>query len=142
MRYAIAPTKATTIGSINSFASCIKMKTIGAWGCYITGNIETAFNSMNRFNRCDFVWDKYVAGDPYGGDVLTYSTNISGNINVFANKYDLVFFQIQYYTNVNGQLKDLKNLKKFLGCYLSGCSATGSKTDLWNQGANITDFRI
>ena len=142
VRYAIAPTKINTIGSIDSLIPYIKISYISTWGCYITGNISTAFVNSYKSYAIYISYDKYVAGDPYGGDTADTSTNITGNISVFSDKYDLKAVQLECYSQISGQIKDLKNLKKLNICDFWGGNCTGSKTDLWNQGANVTTFYV
>ena len=102
-----------------------------------TGNIEIMFNNTYKITYIDFVYCKWRNGND---DYTIKSTNIGGS--VFSNKYDLRILEIASYTSINGEIKDLKNLKKLYIVSLSSSACTGSKTDLYNNGANITGFYI
>ena len=107
----------------------------------MTGNINQIFNQSYKLYWIEFEYLKYDdSSGHYNGNYT--STDISGNINAFADKYDLEYLLIARYPNITGQVKDLKNLKKIYAINLAACSCTGSKTDLWNQGANITIFYV
>ena len=111
----------------------------------ISGNIEIMFNNHSGKGLWYILYD-YLKWNHTNGSYLygsSYkSTDFAGNINIFANKYDIEWIQIEQCSLITGEVKSLKNLKKFRVCYLGGCSCTGSKTDLWNQGANITWFGV
>lgn len=142
VRKAIAPTRVSTIGSINVFYNLSNLKMLETmFLASITGNIETAFANTYKLYGIQMSGLGYDPNSDYG-DLNVNSTNISGNISVFGNKYNLEYIQIELYTNVNGQIKDMKNLKKLYWVKFLYCSVTGSKTDLWNQGANITSFNV
>lgn len=136
----IAPTRETTNGSINTLYNLIKLTHAMFYSVnQITGNIETMFTSMNKIQEISLIHCKWVNNNDHWG--IT-STNLAGNISVLANKYNLLALGIMNYVNINGELKSLKNLKKFFYCYLLRTGCTGSKADLWNNGANITTFNI
>ena len=138
----IAPTRETITGSINLLANCIKLKYVNFYACnVITGNIENMFINIDRLSSVKFVYVKRVGNNEEDNWNYT-TTNISGNINVFANKYDLREVLFYSYTNINGQLKDLKNLKKLYYCHFRLTSVIGSKTDLYNNGAGVTHFNV
>ena len=134
-------TRETTIGSINSFQNMIKLKSIMA-SCtrMLTGDISIAFNNNYKIY---YTYFEYVSTG-YNGIAPndSPSTNISGNISVFADKYDFEILVFSGYSNIVGELKLLKNLKKLYQLYLRNTGCTGSKTDLWNNGANVYYFSI
>ena len=141
-RYQIAYTRETTIGSINSLSNLIHMIDFETWGiCATTGNINTAFNNMNKLYVINCLSYHYNPNNS-NGDGFVMDNTTSGNINVLSNKYNLEYLGFERYPNVTGEIKSLKNLKKFSRCYLGGCSCTGAKTDLYNNGANITGFEL
>lgn len=130
-------------GSINTFQSNTNIKYFSLeYVNNIMGNIETCFINKYKLASMGLEYQAYNSNndttDPY-----TRSPNISGNISVFADKYDLQALTLRLYINVNGQVKDLKNLKKiyFFNCYRSW-GITGSQSDLWNNGANCSYFNI
>ena len=123
-------------GSINALSNLTKIKSLMVNRCYIGGNINTAFVNMNK------LYDIDISIIPVGSNRDDYKTKYTGNISVFNNKYDLVYLMSQWNPGINGELKDLKNLKKLNMCDFLHCSVTGSKTDLYNNGANLYDFRI
>ena len=127
-------------GSINSLQYMLKLNMVVLLACTsLTGSIETAFTNCNKLNQIKFGYREWQNGtDTFSNR----STNISGNINVFADKYDMEHIMINLYSSVNGDIKNLKNLKKLWYCHLWKCSCTGSKTDLWNDGANIKIFYV
>ena len=105
----------------------------------ITGDIDIIFANMNKIYWTQLVYVKFENGD----NRWAYkSTEITGDISVFGDKYDLEWLQIYAYTNVYGQVKDLKNLKKIYYVGFYNCNCTGSKTDLYNGGVNVTNFLI
>lgn len=111
----------------------------------ITGNIETMLANHPGKGLLEFCLAfLYFYPQNVGGyfDTSIRSTNISGNINIFSDKYDLSYTLIERYTYINGQLKDLKNLKKIWYVDFAWCNVTGSKTDLYNNGANIRYFDV
>ena len=65
-----------------------------------------------------------------------------GNISVLGDKYNLEHITMVGERSIIGQIKDLKNLKKLYYVDFSNGSVTGSKTDLYNNGVNITTFYI
>lgn len=105
----------------------------------ITGNINNAFINTNKFINLELYF-MYWSGQWNNPDIS--SGDITGSINVFNNKYDMQAIRISSYSNVNGYIKDLKNLKKLYYVNFYNTGITGSKTDLWNQGANIESFTI
>ena len=130
-----------TNGSINNIIpNWNKLETIYLWGCQnTTGNIEIAF--VNPY-KLAYVYITSIYYDQNGNNKHNISSNIEGNISVFSNKYDLKTIQIVRYSLINGDIKDLKNLKKLIYVYFDYSQVTGSKTDLWNNGANIIDFSV
>ena len=75
-------------------------------------------------------------------DYWQLSDRIYGNISVFANKYNLRQILFTWYKNISGEVKSLKNLKKLYYLQIDRGQITGSKTDLYNQGANLGYFSI
>lgn len=140
-KLAIAWTRDTTTGNINNFTNLTKMKHFIFNRCVaITGDIEIMLAGLRK-NLYQIRFQN-VTIDSGGVEYWVRGTNISGNISVLSNKYNLEWVQIEGYTPIYGQLKDLKNLKKLYYLGLWGCSCTGSQTDLWNGGANITTFEM
>ena len=128
-------------GSINSLSNCLKLVVFTPYTRNsITGNIEIAFANSDRLIYIRFAYVTVGTTTLLSGD--SPSTNISGNISVFSNKYNLEGIQINHYSNIYGHVNTLKNLKKLNSIYLEACSCTGSQTDLYNQGANITHFGV
>ena len=131
------------IGSINIFQNMLKLNNIDLLACNgVTGNIEIACVNLGKLSYIGLSCATYNSTRNVYGHDIHKSTNVSGNIFVFGDKYDLQSIQILSYTNVYGQVKDMKNLKKIRICQLYGSNCTGSKTDLYNQGANVTHFRV
>ena len=141
-RIAIAPTRNTVTGSIDQFANCLNLKVIYLYPYNsITGNINILFANLYKILNIEIgylYWDAANQKDV----IYTTSTNVSGNINVLCDKYDLDSIRFYRYSNIVGELKSLKNLKKFYICYFTLCDVTGAKADLYNNGANITIFSI
>ena len=109
----------------------------------LTGNIEVAFGNHSgknltyvRFVYCD---TGYWGLNP---NVMHPDGKLTGNISIFAGKYDLELIQIECYPNISGEVKSLKNLKKLTYYRSSYTEVTGSKTDLYNEGVNITGFAV
>ena len=129
-------------GSINTLSNHNKI--VSFWLPYdVTGNIQTTCVNMNKLTRFTAMYIYYYPqGSGSSWDTSRRSTDITGNISIFGNKYDLRILQFERYSTINGEIKDLKNLKKLYVVDFLHCSVTGSKTDLWNQGANVTTFRI
>lgn len=102
----------------------------------IAGDISICANNMNWI-------DTYVIATCFSEPTdLVYRSNRTGNISVFENKLRLREFHINWCINITGQLISLKNLKKLYFCMCRGTSVTGSKTDLYNGGANCSYFAI
>ena len=130
-------------GSINWLNNCINLHDALFASCNIvTGDISIAFANTYKFYDLEMQpgYDGSASTVEYYQN--TYGHNIYGNISVFADKYDAFRIYFQYRTDIVGELKSLKNLKKLYTCYFLNCSVTGSKTDLWNNGANVYYFAI
>ena len=100
------------------------------------GDIGIVFINMQRLTH---IW---ITGAYVYGNVDSAGITVTGNISVFGNKYNLKYIQFTGCKGIYGEVKSLKNLKKFYACRLDYCSCTGSKTDLYNSGANITIFSV
>ena len=132
-------------GSINTFANHIKIRYIDIDTCNdVIGNISIVFANLYKILAIEIGYLDYYPNDGSNRyyDGSRTSTNVSGNICVFGNKYDIESIAVRCYVNVNGEIKSLKNLKKLYFCYFLNCSVTGAKTDLYNNGANVTRFII
>ena len=112
------------------------------WACYETGDISIAFANWYKIIYIYMAFRGYSATSAYGDSWETDTTRLFGNISVFSDKYDLQLLGLEYHANINGEVKSLKNLKKLIDVNFDHCSCTGSKTDLYNQGANIRDFYV
>ena len=132
---------------------------IGDYVTKLTGSINVAFANLN--NLREFMVEYYapllsgninIFSNKYRLEFISipthdrytefYYNNISGDIAVFGDKYDLVGFIFMHRAAVYGELKSLKNLKKFYIFYCKYSGITGSKSDLYNQGANCIYFDI
>jgi len=93
-------------------------------------NIETVFQSSGKgLFQFDFHWHHV------GATTVSYLT---GNISILGDKYDMVHLQCCRVT-VTGTLSSLNKLQKLTWVKVSlGNQITGAKTDLYNNGANIT----
>lgn len=105
----------------------------------LTGNLENMCASIYKLQELDIV-HPIVYSNTWNSD--NYDYNIAGDISVFSAKYNLMKLQIYPYPNITGEIKSLKNLKKLYYLILSRSSVTGSKSDLYNSGANISTFYI
>ena len=98
----------------------------------VKGNVTTIHKSCGKgFYYCAY----YTQVD--GG-----SSNITGNINIWSDKYDLEHLAPMN-VHVSGQFSVLKNLQKltYVNFHGNGSgSVTGSKSDFYNGGANITEW--
>ena len=140
--YAIHNAVGTSIsGNIDLLRNLVKLQEIEIWGNKntVNGSIETfvSNHSGKRLWQITIVWmDSDYA---YRGMI---DNGIYGDISVFANYYDMGKLQISGYSTITGELKSLKNLKKIYYVFLRRCSCTGSKADLYNNGANISTFSV
>jgi len=98
-----------------------------------TGNIETIFKSCGK----GFYWDGILYGAEWTGAAVDIYT---GNIRIFADKYDTERIWM-YRLNVSGEVKVLNKLQKLTWFSLAYANnVTGSKEDLYNNGANCENF--
>jgi len=119
-------------GSLNVFTSH-KLYILNQTGAEdSTGNIETVFKSCGK----GFYW---ICLDPTAGVTPSYP-NITGNIRVFADKYDMEYITIFDYSGISGEVKSLSKLQKLYYFYINRNVVAGVKEDLWNNGANIRTF--
>ena len=129
-------------GSLNWLSNCTKLCVFTTWpnldnlGTYLSGNIETMFNNHSGKGLINIIIETSSDGRNY------HSKYITGDISVFADKYDLEILMFPRHPNIIGEIKSLKNLKKLNICDFHNCNCTGSKTDLYNQGVNITRFYV
>ena len=112
------------------------------WACFVSGDISIAFANMNKSAQIYMSFRGYSVTDPYGDSWETDTTRLFGNISVFSDKYDLQVLGFDYRANINGEIKSLKNLKKLYIVNFDHGSVTGTKADLYNNGANIIDFYV
>ena len=107
------------------------------WGAYVIGSIEVSCANMNKLSSIT------IRGTKSHVQIIgTDTETICGNISVFGNKYDMQGITLPGWKSIVGEVKNLKNLKKLWRLWLDNTSCTGSKTDLYNNGAICTDFRI
>ena len=104
----------------------------------ITGNISI----MENWSKIMHITLLFGSTGYFGLYNESPSTNISGSISVFANKYDLQIIRTFAYKNIYGEIKNLKNLKKLVNVDFRYTSITGSKTDFYNNGTGVTQFLI
>ena len=136
----LADARDRIVGSISSFNGLVNITYFENTYCWNTvGDIGIAFANMYKLNQIWIMYAYHTGNNVY---ISTSSDKIYGDITVFGDKYNMTYLRIYRYINVNGQLKDLKNLKKIYAVQLSDCSCTGSQTDLYNNGANIRLFNI
>lgn len=142
----VGPTVLLINGLIDTLSVCSKMISFYIFSTYIDGNIETCFANMSKMYEISIPCAFYTPSHPNTGkpDWLTTVSSdlVSGNINVLGDKYDLKTIEFQRHKNIAGEAKSLKNLKKLWHADFRYSSCTGSKTDLYNNGANVYDFRI
>lgn len=128
------------VGSIDTLTGLHKLIRLSCqYNNGTTGNVETAFTNINKLV---IIANQYVKWTGSSNDWGATTTNINGNIRVFGNKYNLERILLYNRVNINGDLKSLKNLKKLYYVDLVYCDIIGTKTDLYNQGANITHFDV
>lgn len=146
MRNSVGPSNLNFIGSIDTLNLLTKITNFYCGYCEnITGDIETTCVNWSRLYYIQMMFARWSSSSNW------YSTHnidgsgsdkIYGNISVFTDKYDLKWIQIMRYSNIIGEVKDLKNLKKLTYFNLDECGCTGSQADLYNNGANLTTFRV
>lgn len=120
----------------------IKLKYVTIDCCNgVIGNIATAYTNHSGKGLW-YIAHTYTKWTGTQNDWHATSNNVSGNISVFSNKYDIEDISIQRYSNITGEVKSLKNLKKLRQFICLITSITGSKTDLYNNGANCSYFSI
>lgn len=124
-------------GNIQIFKNHIALTYFNLWGLKnITGDIGIIFANWYKIMHIE------IQGSWGFDSVDTTGTTITGNISILSDKYDSSVIGLTGRKGVNGEVKSLKNLKKIWYLALNLTSCTGSKTDLYNQGANVTTFRI
>lgn len=130
-----------TTGSLNILQNMHKLTCLSfVYNINIVGNIEITFVNANKLYSFDYISLHWSINN--NRIEVVDNQNILGNISIFANKYDMEYLRITRCPNIIGQVKNLANLKKLYYCELSRCNCTGSKTDLYNNGANVTGFYI
>ena len=123
--------------NINAFSGMSHMKNLDIGDhSKISGSISICFANMNRFvyGRIGHALPGY--NNSYG-IAWNAQGQATGNINVFADKYDFYGISCYGHRNITGELKSLKNLKKFAWYNFESTGITGSNADLWNNGANF-----
>ena len=126
-------------GSVNFIQNIPKIFRVSfIYDTSITCNIEVAF--ANAYNLFGVGFS--AAYSHYDYVTPTTSTNVYGNISVFGDKYNIGSIELDYYGNINGKLSDLKNLKKLYSFICRYSALSGVKTDLYNNGANVTTFYV
>jgi len=72
---------------------------------------------------------------------ISYYGTCNGNISVWSDCYDLEHIYAVY-QNISGELSSLSKLQKLNYVMFTCTSVTGAKEDLYNNGANITTFKL
>jgi len=101
----------------------------------LTGNLEIWFASSGK--GLYYIWYWNHAGSK------TYYYNISGSISVWSECYDLEKIWVDG-CDFTGTISMLGKLQKlyYVDFRVWGTAITGVKTDLYNNGANITYFNL
>jgi len=130
--YWIGGSNTSRTGSFNAFTNhkLYYLDTFSNKG--IRANIEIAYASCGKgFYRIKHHYST-------GGSMTTGL--ITGSISVFSECYDLEYYSITEY-DVIGTVSMLNKLQKLRWVSVTHLTrVTGSKEDLWNNGANIEHF--
>ena len=135
----IGPTRELIRGSIHTCANYSKLMNFNMQYCNsMTGDIAIAFANCYKLDAILINHASFINGTSIGDT----SDKIYGDIAVFADKYNAEFIASVRWSGIYGEAKSLKNLKKLSWFEFRSCNVTGSKTDLYNGGVNITEFDI
>ena len=129
-------------GYISQLTNLTKLITIDLGGCNaLSGNFEIMYINMSKLTYVNNQMYYYSSTDRAPNN---WSSNkiFYGDISVFGDKYDLELLGFAWRNHISGELKSLKNLKKLYYLALDSSMCTGSKTDLYNGGANVSHFAI
>jgi len=122
----------TRTGSWDKFTDNKWYKMNSVENALLTGNIETMYKSCGKGLYKIAFHNMHFNG--------SYSNKLTGSIQVLGDMYDLEIIILMGYTTMTGTWSMLAKLQKLTKLYLQNKSGiTGSKADLYNKGANVTE---